>query len=618
LDINRWLEEILPNVSKPTRYIGNEYNSVHKPSDKSKVHIALAFPDVYEVGMSHLGIKILYHLLNERDDIYAERVFAPWVDFEEVMRQSQIPLFSLESRTPLKKFDFLGFTLQYEMSYTNIVNMLDLSDIPVLSKDRSGEYPIVMAGGPCAYNPEPLADIIDFFVIGEAEEAILEIIDLYKSFRERSEDRREFLEQVACINGVYVPSLYDISYNDNGTIDKFSPKKGGISETIQKRIIKNLDKAFYPTKFVVPYSDIVHDRAMLEIFRGCTHGCRFCQAGMIYRPVREKSVERLTKLAKDIIDHTGYGEISLASLSTSDYSSLKELTEILTDEFRRCQVGLSLPSLRIDAFSIQLARKLQEIKKSGLTFAPEAGTQRLRDVINKGVTEKDLMVSVKDAFCCGWNSVKLYFMIGLPTETDEDIEGIANLARSVVDVYKQVNGSTHGLRVTVSTSTFVPKAFTPFQWEAQIPLSEIERRQKLLKTLLRSKNISYSWHDGRLSFLEAVFSRGDRKLGKALKIAHEKGCRFDGWNEFFSFEKWLSAFDEAGISPEFYANRERRADELFPWEIIDPGIDRKFLLRELERSGKGETTPDCRFNRCHACGVMRLKGGGFCDTQNEI
>lgn len=618
MDINQLLEDILPRVSKPTRYIGNEYNSIHKPVDKAKVHVALAFPDIYEVGMSHLGIKILYHLLNEREDIYAERVFAPWVDFEELMRQKQIPLFSLESRTPLKEFDFLGFTLQYEMSYTNIVNMLDLSGIPIFSKDRADEHPIVMAGGPCAYNPEPLADIIDFFVIGEAEEAILEIIDLYKSFRERTENRREFLERVACIPGVYVPSLYDITYNDDGTIDKFLPKKAGIPHRIQKRIIKNLDEVFYPTKFVVPYMDIVHDRAMLEIFRGCTHGCRFCQAGMIYRPVREKSVERLAKLARDIIDYTGYGEISLASLSTSDYSALKELTEILTDEFRSCQVGLSLPSLRIDAFSIQLAQKVQEIKKSGLTFAPEAGTQRLRDVINKGVTEEDLMSSVRDAFSCGWNTVKLYFMIGLPTETDEDLEGIANLARGVVDVYRQVKGFTHGLRVTVSTSTFVPKPFTPFQWESQIPLSEIERRQKLLKTLLKSKNISYSWHDGRLSFLEAVFSRGDRKLGKVLKIAHEKGCRFDGWNDLFSFEKWMGAFNEAGISPEFYASRERKAEEVFPWEIIDPGIDRRYLKREREKSRKGETTPDCRFNRCHACGIMRLKGGGLCETQNEI
>lgn len=618
MEINRWLEENLLKVSKPTRYTGNEYNSIHKPVEKIKVHIALAFPDIYEVGMSHLGIKILYHMLNEQEDVYAERVFAPWVDFEELMRKNKIPLFSLESRTPLKQFDFLGFTLQYEMSYTNIINMLELSGIPIFAKDRSDEHPIVIAGGPCAYNPEPVADIIDFFVIGEAEEVIFDIIDTYRNFKKEGMDRKKFLEQVACIPGVYVPSLYDVSYNDDGTIDKIIPKKYGIPHRVKKRVIRNLDEAYYPTKFIVPYLNIVHDRAMLEIFRGCTRGCRFCQAGMIYRPVREKSVGRLTKLAKNIIEQTGYGEISLASLSTSDYSSLKELTEILTDEFRSCNVGLSLPSLRIDAFSIQLARKVQEIKKSGLTFAPEAGTQRLRDVINKGVTEKDLMSSARDAFLCGWNSVKLYFMIGLPTETDEDIEGIAKLAMGVVDVYRSVKGSARGLRVAVSTSTFVPKAFTPFQWESQIPLSEIERRQKLLKTLLKSKNIFYSWHDGRLSFLEAVFSRGDRKLGKVLMLAHGKGCRFDGWNDIFSFEKWLSAFKDAGVSPEFYANRERKTDEIFPWEIIDAGIDREYLLKEREKSKKGITTPDCRFNRCHACGIMRLKGGGFCEAQNKI
>ncbi|MDI3480483.1 MAG: hypothetical protein PWQ97_138 [Tepidanaerobacteraceae bacterium] len=618
MEINQWLEENLLKVSKPTRYIGNEYNSIHKPVERMKVHIALAFPDVYEVGMSHLGIKILYHLLNEQEDVYAERVFAPWVDFEKLMRQNRIPLFSLESRTPLKEFDFLGFTLQYEMSYTNIINMLELSGIPILSKDRCDGHPFIIAGGPCAYNPEPLADFIDFFVIGEAEEVILEIVDLYKNLKENGKKREKFLEQVARIPGVYVPSLYDVSYNDDGTIDKILPRKSGIPDKVRKRVIRNLEEIYYPTKFIVPYLNIIHDRAMLEIFRGCTRGCRFCQAGMIYRPVREKSVGRLAKLAKDIVEQTGYGEVSLASLSTSDYSSLRELTEILTDEFRDCHVGLSLPSLRIDAFSLQLAEKVQEIKKTGLTFAPEAGTQRLRDVINKGVTEEDLMSSVRDAFLCGWNSVKLYFMIGLPTETDEDIEGIAKLAMEVVDVYKSVKGTARGLRVNVSTSTFVPKAFTPFQWEPQIPIAEIKRRQQLLKSLLKSKNIFYNWHDGRLSFLEAVFSRGDRRLGKVLRLAHEKGCRFDGWDDIFSFDKWMDAFKEAGISPEFYANRERKLDESFPWEIIDAGIDRAFLLKEREKSKKGITTPDCRFDRCHACGIVRLKGGGFCEAQNKI
>jgi radical SAM family uncharacterized protein len=540
------------------------------------------------------------------------------VDFEKFLRENKVPLFSLESRTPLSEFDFVGFTLQYEMSYSNILNMLALANIPLFSADRKENHPLVIAGGPCAYNPEPLAEIIDFFVIGEGEEVILEIMDLYKAYKGRGGKRKEFLEAVASIPGVYVPALYDVTYNDDGTIKGFSPKKTGIPERIQKRVIKDLDMAYYPTKFVVPYMDIVHDRAMLEIFRGCSRGCRFCQAGMIYRPVREKSVARLEKLARDIINYTGYGEISLTSLSTSDYSALRELTEILTDEFRRCQVGISLPSLRIDAFSLDLASKVQEIKKSGLTFAPEAGSQRLRDVINKGVTADDLLASVRDAFSCGWNTVKLYFMIGLPTETYDDIEGIAELARAVVNVYREVNGHTRGLKVTVSTSTFVPKPFTPFQWEAQIPLLEIEKRQKFLKGMLKGKNIFYSWHDGRLSFLEAVFSRGDRRLNRVLKIAHEKGCRFDGWSDLFSFEKWMDAFRDAGVSPEFYAYRERANDELFPWEIVDPGIDRRFLLSEREKARRGEVTPDCRFDRCHACGIKRMKDGGFCENKSEV
>ncbi len=618
MTIEKLLEKLLPQVSKPTRYMGNEYNSIKKDKDNIKVHVALAFPDVYEVGMSHLGIKILYHLLNQYPDIYAERVFAPWVDFEGLMRKEGILLFSLESKTAVAEFDFLGFTLQYEMSYTNILNMLELSGIPIFSNERREGHPFVIAGGPCTYNPEPLSDIVDFFVIGEAEEVIVEIMDLYKSFKERGESRQLFLEEVARISGVYVPSLYNVTYNDDGIIKSILPKQADIPRRIQKRLIKDLDNVYYPTNFVVPYMDIVHDRAVLEIFRGCTRGCRFCQAGMIYRPVREKSVVRLEKLAKDIIASTGYGELSLASLSTSDYSELKQLTEILTDEFRQSRVSLSLPSLRIDAFSLELAKKVQEIKKSGLTFAPEAGTQRLRDVINKGVTAQDLLTSVKDAFSSGWKTVKLYFMIGLPTETYEDIEGIANLAFAVVDVYKKVYGNTRGLKVNVSTSTFVPKPFTPFQWESQITLSEIEERQSLLRSMLRkNKNISYSWHDGKLSFLEAVFSRGDRRLGQVLKIAHDKGCKFDGWNDMFSFEKWMSAFNESGICPEFYAYRKRSKDELCPWDIIDPGIDKKFLLRELEKSQKAEITPDCRI-RCHACGVSKLKAGGFCETKNEI
>jgi radical SAM family uncharacterized protein len=492
--------------------------------------------------------------------------------------------------------------------------MLELGRIPVFSKDRNDSHPFVIAGGPCAFNPEPLADIMDFFVIGEAEEAITEIMALYQSCKERGEKRQDFLAKVSRIPGVYVPSLYEVSYNDDGTLKSILPKENSMPQRIQKRVIKDLDNIYYPTDFVVPYMDIVHDRAVLEIFRGCTRGCRFCQAGMIYRPVREKSASRLVELAKDIISSTGYGEISLSSLSTSDYSELKQITEILTDDFRQRHVGLSLPSLRIDAFSLGLAKKVQEIKKTGLTFAPEAGTQRLRDVINKGVTTEDLLSSVRDAFSLGWNTIKLYFMIGLPTETYEDLKGISDLTYAVVDEYRKVNGNTRGLRVNVSTSTFVPKPFTPFQWEPQITLSEIKERQKYIKNLLgKSKNISYSWHDGQLSFLEAVFSRGDRRLGNVLKLAHDKGCKFDSWKEMFSFDKWMTVFEESGVNPDFYVYRARSKEEVFPWEILDPGIDRKFLMRELEKSEKGLVTPDCR-EKCHACGIKKLKDGDFCET----
>lgn len=610
MNIDSFLEEALPRVSKPTRYLGNEHNSVLKDKEQVKVHMALAFPDVYEVGMSHLGIKILYHLLNGHEDLYAERVFAPWTDFEELLRKNHVPLFTLESRTLLKELDFIGFTLQYEMSYTNILNMLELSQIPIFSKDRT-HHPFIIAGGPCAFNPEPLADIIDFFIIGEAEDAIIEVLDLYKGFRKKDTDRQSFLKRVAQIPGVYVPSLYEVTYNDDGTIKEFIPKIDGVPKKVKKRFIASLDDVYYPKDFIVPYMKTVHDRAMLEIFRGCTHGCRFCQAGMIYRPVREKSVQRLHKLAIDIIKSTGFGELSLASLSTSDYSQLRQLVELLTEDFRDLQVALSLPSQRIDAFSLELAKKVQEVRKTGLTFAPEAGTQRLRDVINKGVTADDLLSSVKDAFSSGWKTIKLYFMIGLPTETYEDLKGIADLAYQVVDVYRKVHGNTRGLRINVSTSTFVPKPHTPFQWEPQISLSEIEDRQKFLKGLFkRSKNISYSWHDGQLSFLEAVFSRGDRRLGNVLKIAQEKGCKFDGWNELFSYEKWMDVFVEAGISPEFYAYKKRTREELFPWDIIDPGISKGFLQRELDKAGRAETTEDCRLH-CHGCGVQSLGGWGL-------
>ncbi|KYO64767.1 TIGR03960 family B12-binding radical SAM protein [Thermovenabulum gondwanense] len=613
MNLEKNLDRILLRVSKPTRYTGNELNSVKKVEGEFKVRVALAFPDVYEVGMSHLGLRILYHLLNEREDVFAERVFAPWVDFEEQMRKEKIPLFSLESKTPLKKFDFIGFSLQYEMSYSNILNMLELSGIPIKSKDRKDNDPLIMAGGPCAFNPEPLSDIIDFFVIGEAEEVIHEIIDLYVYSRSKNNfNRTDFLLKLARIEGIYVPSLYEPVYNENGTLKEIKPLYKNLPSKIKKRVVKDLDKAYYPTKIIVPYMDIVHDRAVLEIFRGCTRGCRFCQAGMIYRPVREKNVKTLHNLAKRIIENTGYEEVSLASLSTSDYSSLRELVEILTDEFRDCAVGLSLPSLRIDSFTIDIAKKIQEIKKTGLTFAPEAGTQRLRNVINKGVTEEDLLCSVRGAFLAGWNNVKLYFMIGLPTETYEDLAGIADLAKGVIREYREIKGNTKGVQVTVSTSVFVPKPFTPFQWESQIPLQEVENRQNFLKKNLKGPGINYNWHDRYLSYLEAVFSRGDRKLGEVLIKAHEKGCKFDGWNELFSFEKWMEAFKDAKIDPDFYALREREEKEFFPWEIIDPGIDREFLWEERKKAFRGEITPDCRFNRCNNCGILKLRKGINC------
>lgn len=610
VNINRAIERILPKVSKPTRYLGNEYNSIKKNKEKIKIHFCLAFPDVYEIGMSHLGIKILYHLLNNERDIYAERVFAPWPDFERNMREDKIPLFSLETKTPLIEFDFLGFTLQYEMSYTNILNMLDLANIPIFSQDRTKDHPFIIAGGPSAYNPEPLADIIDFFVIGEAEEVILEIMGLYREHKSKS--RQDFLKRVAKVPGVYVPSFYNVVYNKDNTIKDILPNTEGLPRKINKRFIKDLDNVFYPTKFIVPFMKTVHDRAVLEIFRGCTRGCRFCQAGMIYRPVREKSLEHLKKLTRNIINATGYDEISLSSLSTSDYSDLEPLVKSLIDELEPQRVSLALPSLRVDAFSKDLAEKIQEIKKTGLTFAPEAGSQHLRNVINKKITREDLLSSVKDAFLSGYKKIKLYFMIGLPLETYEDLKGIAKLCKDVKDVYRKVNGHTHGLMINVSTSTFVPKPFTPFQWEKQITLEEIEKRQKILKKLLRDRHISYKWHEGKVSFLEAVLARGDRRLGKVLKEAHMLGCKFDGWDEYFSFENWMEAFSRANVDPKFYVYRERSIDEVLPWDIINAGIDKNFLIAELKKAKKGETTLDCRSGNCSGCGIKRLSGGEMC------
>lgn len=607
------IENLLYKVEKPARYLGNELNSVHKTVDENTLRFAFCFPDVYEVGMSHLGIQIMYNLLNSQDNIFCERVFTPAIDMEEEMKANNIPLFGLESRQPITNFDFVGFTLQYELSYTNILNMLKLANISIYSKDRKEEDPIVIVGGPCVYNCEPIADFIDIAVLGEAEEVILEITDLYTELKKGNYSRFEFLRKAALIEGVYVPSLYEVNYNEDGTVNSVVPKFKEIPKTIRKRIIKNLDEVFYPKETIVPYLNIVHDRIMMEVFRGCIRGCRFCQAGIIYRPVREKSFDRLQEITKNLVSSTGYDEISLASLSTSDYSQLEELVRHLIDEYGSKKIGISLPSLRLDNFSLQLIEEIQKVRKTGLTFAPEAGSQRLRDVINKGITEEDLVNAAENAFHSGWSSVKLYFMIGLPTETDDDLRGIKDLAFKVVDMYyntpKEERGK--GLNVTVSASTFVPKPFTPFQWEPQATLDKIYEKQKLLVSELKHRNITFNYHDSKTSLLEAVFAKGDRKLSKVLEIALEEGCKFDGWIEHFNFDKWMSIFDKAGIDPAFYANRHREYDEVLPWDHIDVGVSKQFLIRESKNARDEKVTDNCRTS-CAGCGVNQIFTGGIC------
>uniref|UniRef100_UPI00047C8619 TIGR03960 family B12-binding radical SAM protein n=1 Tax=Caldanaerobius polysaccharolyticus TaxID=44256 RepID=UPI00047C8619 len=610
------VEKYLLSVEKPARYIGNEINSVHKDPSSVEVRFAFAFPDVYDIGMSHLGMKILYHMLNDIDDVYCERVFAPWVDMEAVMRREGIPLFALESGDDISAFDFVGFTLQYELSYTNVINMLDLAGIPIISSERQEKDPFVIAGGPCVYNPEPMADVFDFFVIGEAEQSLLEIIQCYKEWKKAKKSRKAFLESVSRIKGVYVPSLYDVIYNADGTVDKFVPK-GPYPVPVDKRIIKDLDRVYFPSKMIVPYTEVVHDRIMLEIFRGCTHGCRFCQAGMIYRPIRERSVNKLIELADKLVASTGYDDISLVSLSSCDYTDIQLLILKLIERYKEKGVGVSLPSIRIDAFSVGLLEQIEKVRKTGLTFAPEAGTQRLRDVINKGVTEQNLMDSARAAFEHGWSTIKLYFMIGLPTETYEDIKGIADLAYKLVDLYKDIKGSKKGLKITVSTSSFVPKPFTPFQWEPQDTMEQLKDKQDYLKSLLKDRAISYSWHDNRMSFLEAVISRGDRKVCKAIIRAWKNGCKFDGWNEFLNFDGWLKAFEAEGVDPGFYAYRRRTYEELFPWDIINPGVNKDYLIREHKKAQKGITTVDCRMY-CLNCGIKKLEEGLCVENALEI
>lgn len=606
----------LQHVQKPARYTGGEWNSVVKDHKDMDVTMCFGFPDVYEVAMSHLGIKILYSLLNELPYVAAERVCAPWHDMEEEMRKRNIPLYSLETKTPVKDFDFLAFTLQYEMSYTNILNMLDMGGIPFYSKDRDLSFPLITAGGPCAYNVEPIADFVDIVNLGESEEHIVEMVELYRQEKAAGfpGGKEGLLRKMAQIPGNYVPSLYEPQYTEKGDFKGMKVLAEEAPAVVQKRIIEDMDNCFYPTKPVVPYIDVVHDRAVLELFRGCTRGCRFCQAGMLYRPVRERSPEKLVQLAKEIIANTGYNEFSLMSLSSADYSRLPELVDMLMEEFKDKQVSVSLPSLRIDAFSIDIAKKVQQVRKSGLTFAPEAGSQRMRVVINKGVSEEDLIAACTNAFKSGWNTVKLYFMMGLPTETDEDVAGIADLAYKVLDLHREITGKRNG-KVTVSVSFFVPKSHSPYQWYGQQSVEEIHRKQQYLKTLINNRNISYHYHDGATGYMEAVFARGDRRLAKTLIEAWKLGCKFDGWTEFFSIDKWMQAFKNTGIDPDYYARRDRDFDEPLPWDHLDDTVSKKYLKQEWDRAVEATLTRDCRRLPCNGCNVCPELNTAIVDYQ---
>lgn len=611
--MNKKAEKLLPLVQKPGRYTGGELNSVIKNPKDVDIRFAFCFPDTYEIGMSHLGMKILYSLLNKREDTWCERVFAPWVDMEELMRKNNVPLFALESSDEIKDFDVIGFTLQYELCYTNVLNMLDLAGVPVRSADRKSLTPLVIGGGPCVCNAEPIADFFDLTLPGEGEEVLNELMDLFKEYKKKGASKEEFLKAAAEIEGVYVPSFYEFSYNDDNTI-KGVTSSNGAPESVKKRIISDLDTVFYPESFVVPFIDIVHDRAVEEIFRGCIRGCRFCQAGFLYRPIREKSSDTVNKQCRSLCDTTGYDEISLSSLSTSDYTQLQSLLEGIFSWSEDDKVSVSLPSLRVDNFSDELMEKLQKVRKSGLTFAPEAGTQRLRDAINKNVTEREVIETSRKAFSGGWTNVKLYFMMGLPTETNEDVVGIADLAQKVVDeFYKNPNKPKgKGVNVSISVSCFVPKPFTPFQWEAQDTMEQLKGKQQLLLESVKSRKISVSYHDARTSFLEGVFARGDRRLCDVMERAWRKGCRFDSWDECFSFEKWMEAFEECGVDPYFYTSRKRNYDEILPWDHMDYGIGKKFFQKEAEKAYQSVTTPHCR-EKCNACGANKLNGGK-CDA----
>lgn len=615
--IDAKLERILLRVQKPARYTGGEYNEIIKDKAAVDVRFAMCFPDTYEIGMSNLGLRILYGSMNQAEGVWCERAFAPWGDMEEEMRKEHIPLYALESGDSLKEFDFVGFSLGYEMAYTNVLNMLDLAHIPLHSDQRGEDDPIIVAGGTCVYNGEPLADFIDIFSLGEGEDVTLEMIDLYRKGKQAGWSRAEFLQNAAQVPGLYVPSLYEISYHQDGTIQAITPTHGA-PEHIRKRIVADLDKSYFPVKTIIPSTDIVHDRVMLEVFRGCIRGCRFCQAGYCYRPVRPKSVDLLVQQGIASCKDSGYQEMTLSSLSTSDYRPLTELCDGLLEYCDPRNININLPSLRADGFSMGIMQRLQRVRKTSITFAPEAGTQRMRDTINKNVKEEDLLQSCRTAFEGGCNAVKLYFMLGLPTETDEDVIGIARLAEKVYWTWKNyaVNKS-RGLRITVSTSFFVPKPFTPFQWEAQITREEYHRRVDLLRGSIKNKSIQYNWHEMETSYIEAVLARGDRRLGKLLETVWRKGGRLDSWSEYFSFERWMEAFAETGIDPDFYALRERPKDEILPWSMIDIGVHPEYLWREREQAYRSVITPDCRV-QCMGCGAnCLLPDGVFCDEDRR-
>lgn len=606
-------DKILSNVTKPTRYTGGELNAVIKNPADVMVRFGFCFADTYEIAMSHLGLKILYHTLNDRADTYCERVFAPWTDMEDEMKKHGMKLFALETGDEVTHFDMMGFTLQYELCYSNVVNMLRLADIPVLAADRDESFPIICGGGPCAYNAEPVADIFDFFMMGEGEEIIHEVVDEYVKWKKSGKrDKRDYLEAIAEIEGVYVPSFYDVEYNDDNTVKSVTPNNPHAKPRVIKRIMKDFSAAYTPETIIVPFGEVVHDRVMLEVMRGCLRGCRFCQAGYIYRPLRERKPERLLGIAENLLSCSGYDEISLSSLSTSDFGGLRELTDGLLEMTEEKKIGLSLPSLRIDNFSLELMEKVQKVRKTGITFAPEAGTQRLRDVINKNINEEDIIKSTDLLFRGGWTNVKLYFMIGLPTETMEDVCGIADLAQKVLDVYFAIDKEERAknINITVSTSSFVPKPFTAFQWAKQDTRDMLIEKQDELKRAIKSKRIRYNWHDNKTSYLEGVFARGDRRLCKVIIKAVENGCKFDGWGEYFDFDTWLRAFDECGIDPDFYTARERDYEEVLPWEHIDIGVTKEFLMRENEKAKQAKTTPNCR-QQCSGCGVKSF-GAGVC------